>query len=213
MNLGDIKNHVYKKTKTNSTTFPAADMLIAVNNARQHCESIIRTFLDTYTSTDWTSSDLSTATAVPPFDLLFHELIPLWIEYDYFLDNDADKAAKLLTKIGTIELEFKKFYGLRNWKVITMTIANPAVITFNNHGFTSGQRVMFTTTGSLPTGVSSNTWYYVLSAGLGDDTFEISATKEGTAITTSGSQSGTHYVSTDQPKRLRVSTNTRDSNK
>lgn len=213
MNLSAIKAHIFKRTKTNATSYPASDMITDINNGRVRGESIIRTFLDIYTTTDWTTGDLSTGTAVPPFDPLFHELVPLWAEYDYFLDNDADKAAKLLPKITALEGEMRKFYGLRNWKIVTITIANPAVITFNNHGYIAGQRVMFTTTGALPTGLSSNTWYYVLGTGLADDTFQISATKNGTAITTTGSQSGTHYVATDQGKRMRLSTNNGDSNK
>jgi uncharacterized membrane protein len=213
MTLGDIKNHIYKRTKTNSTSFPAADMLIAVNTARQLVESIIRTFVDTYQTTDWTSGDLSTGTATPIFDTLFHELIPLWVEYDYGLDNDSSWLAGVLAKIQIKEADLKRFYGARNLKIATMTIASPGVFTLNNHGFVAGRRVLFTTTGALPTGISSNTWYYVLSAGLGDDVFEVSATKEGTAIVTSGTQSGTHYVLSDQGKRLRLWNNFADSNK
>jgi hypothetical protein len=74
----------------------------------------------------------------------------------------------------------------------TITIASPAVITLNSHGLGAGQIVQFTTTGSLPTGISSGKDYYVTKAGLTNDAFEISAAPEGSAISTSGSQSGTH---------------------
>jgi hypothetical protein len=73
----------------------------------------------------------------------------------------------------------------------TISIANPAVITFAN-SFAIDQEVVFTTTGALPTGLSFNTTYYVISAGLSGSSFQVSATRGGSAIVTSGTQSGTH---------------------
>lgn len=78
--------------------------------------------------------------------------------------------------------------------VITITIASPAVVTLVAHGFSADQVIYFTTIGSLPTGVTAGTAYYVLSTDLTADTFKFSATPGGSAINTSGSQSGTHYV-------------------
>jgi hypothetical protein len=75
---------------------------------------------------------------------------------------------------------------------ITVTIASPAVVTWTAHRFVAGQPVMFTTTGALPTGITAGTTYYVISAGLATDTFRISATVGGSAINTSGTQSGVH---------------------
>jgi hypothetical protein len=74
----------------------------------------------------------------------------------------------------------------------TITIASPAIVRLNGHGFGAGQVVQFTTTDSLPTGISAGTRYYVISAGLTAAAFEISATPDGPAINTSGTQSGTH---------------------
>ena len=76
----------------------------------------------------------------------------------------------------------------------TITIANPAVFTKSNHGLKQRDRVKFSTTGSLPTGLSASTTYYVLSAGLTLNTFGLSASPNGSAIITSGSQSGTHTL-------------------
>jgi len=72
----------------------------------------------------------------------------------------------------------------------TISIASPAVITMSNN-FVANQPVIFTTTGALPTGLTALTTYYVLSTGLSSSSFEVSATKGGTAVVTSGSQSGT----------------------
>jgi microcystin-dependent protein len=74
----------------------------------------------------------------------------------------------------------------------TVTLASPGVFTLNSHGLVAGDQVYFTTTGALPTGLSANTLYYVISAGLTTNAFEVSATRGGAAVNTSGSQSGTH---------------------
>lgn len=76
----------------------------------------------------------------------------------------------------------------------TVTIASPGVFTLNNHGLTVNDRVQFTTTGALPTGLSTATTYYVISSGLTANNFQVSASLSGTAVNTSGSQSGTHTL-------------------
>lgn len=76
---------------------------------------------------------------------------------------------------------------------VTITIATPAVITWTSHGLISGQRVQFTTTGSLPTGISTSTTYWVTV--IDSNTFNISTSlanaQAATFVATSGSQSGT----------------------
>jgi microcystin-dependent protein len=81
-----------------------------------------------------------------------------------------------------------------NKGTVTVTIASPAVFTLANHGLIAGDIVYLETTGALPTGLSQDTPYYVISAGLTSNTFELSATRAGSAINTSGSQSGTHTL-------------------
>ena len=71
----------------------------------------------------------------------------------------------------------------------TMTIAAPAVVTVAATP-PSGTPVVFTSTGTLPTGVVSGTTYFVKY--INATTFNIAATTNGTSITTTGSQSGTH---------------------
>lgn len=75
---------------------------------------------------------------------------------------------------------------------ITMTIASPGVVTWTSHGFVGGEKVVFTTTGALPTGVTAGTTYYVLSTSITANTFRFSTTSGGSAVNTSGTQSGTH---------------------
>ncbi len=75
---------------------------------------------------------------------------------------------------------------------VTITIASPGVVSWSSHALLAGMPVVFNTTGALPTGIVAGTTYYVLAAGLTANVFEIAATPGGTAINTSGSQSGTH---------------------
>ena len=94
-------------------------------------------------------------------------------------------------------------HGAINFESLTatMTIATPAVVLLGDgdgnlltHGLVAGDKFYFTTTGALPTGVSADKVYYVISAGLTSTAFEFSATLGGSAINTSGSQSGVHTL-------------------
>ncbi len=79
---------------------------------------------------------------------------------------------------------------------VTITVASPGVVSWTAHGLAAGTPVVFTTTGALPTGLTAGTTYYVIAAGLATDSFRVSATPGGSAINTSGSQSGTHTAAT-----------------
>lgn len=74
----------------------------------------------------------------------------------------------------------------------TMTIASPTVITRSAHGLANGQRVSFTTTGALPTGITAGTRYFVRDVTA--NTFRLALTRGGTLINATGSQSGTHTL-------------------
>lgn len=82
----------------------------------------------------------------------------------------------------------------------TVTIASPGVFTFTAHGLIANDTVQFTTTGALPTGLTANTNYYVISSGLSANAFQVSTTQGGSAVNTTGSQSGVHtlYKSTNR---------------
>jgi hypothetical protein len=82
--------------------------------------------------------------------------------------------------------------NIRYVKDFTVTIASPAVVTASSHGLTANTMVTLYTKGALPTGLTAGNTYYVLSTGLTANSFRLSATLNGTAINTSGTQSGTH---------------------
>lgn len=77
---------------------------------------------------------------------------------------------------------------------VTMTIAAPAVVTWTGSGLVSGNKVQFTTTGALPTGLTASTTYWVNA--IDANTFNVATSlanlQAGTYITTTGSQSGVH---------------------
>lgn len=75
---------------------------------------------------------------------------------------------------------------------VTMTIASPGVITWAEHGRSANDPIKFSTTGALPTGLTAGTTYFVVSASITTNTFQVSATAGGAAINTSGTQSGVH---------------------
>lgn len=79
----------------------------------------------------------------------------------------------------------------------TVTIATPGVVTLSGHGLKTGDVVTLATSGALPTGLAIATQYYVIY--VSSSTFRLATTLAnalaGTAITTTGSQSGTHTLS------------------
>lgn len=81
---------------------------------------------------------------------------------------------------------------LNQTSTVTITNANPGVVTWTAHGRNENDPVKFTTTGALPTGLALATTYYVVLAGMTTDTFRVSAAPNGAAIDTTGTQSGTH---------------------
>lgn len=87
-------------------------------------------------------------------------------------------------------------YDVENTTIgtFTVTIASPAVFSRTAHGLVAGDIVSFTTTGALPTGLTANTPYFVIATGLTADNFQVSTTRGGAAVNTSGSQSGTHTL-------------------
>ena len=72
----------------------------------------------------------------------------------------------------------------------TVTIASPAVLTFAAYTPVDNTVIILSTTGALPTGLSAGVAYYVVNAS--GSTCRLAATQAGTAINTSGTQSGTH---------------------
>src|SRR5262249_9706214 len=82
-------------------------------------------------------------------------------------------------------------------QTVTITIASPAVCSAPNT-YAANDMVVFTTTGALPTGITAGTTYYVQSSALTTASFKISTSPGGSDVNTSGTQSGTHTVQSEQ---------------
>lgn len=84
---------------------------------------------------------------------------------------------------------------------VTISVATPGVVTWpGGHGLEANSPVIFTPTGgSLPTGLTAGTVYYVRAAGLTPTTFTVSATPGGAGIATTGAGSATSITATAQP--------------
>ena len=103
-------------------------------------------------------------------------------------------------------MNFSKY----NFTVFTVTVADPAVFTSTAHELYTDDTIVLETTGALPTGLAIETTYYVVYNGITADTFQISTSRGGDPIVTTGTQSGAHsYLKTNRA-RLTPST---DSNK
>jgi hypothetical protein len=89
-------------------------------------------------------------------------------------------------------LQFEAYADFVGARTFTVNIASPAVITRVSHGLQPGYQITLSTTGALPTGLVAGEIYYVQSDGFTANSFSVSTAKRGTAITTTGSQSGTH---------------------
>ena len=94
---------------------------------------------------------------------------------------------------------YYELFSLLNPNIATsitasISIASPCVVGKTSHGLAAGGMVKFTTTGTLPTGITAGTVYFVTP--ISTSQFYLSTSKnaflEQVYVTTSGSQSGTH---------------------
>lgn len=135
-----------------------------------------------------------------------------WIEFD---DPDTDVIRSPIANDA-----FERFYwanslqqplyntrarltATKTQETVTVTIASPAVFTLNDHGLAVGDPVYFTTTGALPTGIVPLQYYFVKLV-VSANTFQVSSIPGGSAVNTSGTQSGTHTIWLNQPLKLGV---------
>lgn len=90
--------------------------------------------------------------------------------------------------------------------------ASPAVFTLVDHKLYACDEIVLATTGTLPTGLSVETTYYVIRTGITTSTFQLSTQKtsdgSGTAINTSSAGSGTHsFIKVNDAKLIPLQEN------
>ncbi len=63
---------------------------------------------------EFTSGDVSTGTKQPGVNSLYHDLIPLWVAYGYFLSNDQTMCQRIMDQIVRLEKAMTLDYGTRD---------------------------------------------------------------------------------------------------
>jgi hypothetical protein len=112
-------------------------------------------------------------------------------------DSKSVIMANLLTQLvnaGWTNVAYIGGLGFAD-QTFTVTIASPGVVSLTAHGLSANDTVVLKTTGTLPTGLTANTKYFVRNPAA--NTFELSASSGGASINTSVSQSGVHKVTTE----------------
>jgi len=90
------------------------------------------------------------------------------------------------TETGTIN-------ATRSSKTVTFATGNTTTATTSTaHGLSNGDSIQFTTSGTLPTGLSTGVTYYIINRT--DLTFIVSDTYNGNSVITTSAGSGTHTV-------------------
>lgn len=140
------------------------------------------------------SAPLSTVISLgSTFGMIASQNNSLWV---YAVDSDG---------AGTIVLATSSIYNddtlLSNIAVesaaATIDIAS-STITSASHGYQNNDGVLFTTTGALPTGLTSGTRYWVINATT--NTFQVTTVLGNAALSFSGTQSGLHTVHVASPR-------------
>lgn len=108
---------------------------------------------------------------------------------------DADGTIALVGSGTSGRLVSETFYTVVTSAAVTLTIASPCVVTPPAGQLPAvGSPVVFSTTGSLPTGLTAGTTYFIAGVDTAAGTFSVSATLGGAEVNTSGGQSGTHSI-------------------
>ena len=63
---------------------------------------------------EFTSAEVSTGTKKPGFNSLYHDLIPLWVAYDYAVTNGLPSAQGFMQEIQRKEIQIVQDYSRRN---------------------------------------------------------------------------------------------------
>lgn len=113
----------------------------------------------------------------------------LWI---WAIDSDGAGTIKLGASTvkydeGSLQTSTKESF------TVTITNATPAVFTASGNTLATNDRIKLSTTGTLPTGLSTATTYYAVAIGTdGAGKFRVATSPDGTAVNTTSAGSGTH---------------------
>ncbi len=105
----------------------------------------------------------------------------------YYIVNSATNTFRIASSVGGTAISTTTAgSGIH-------TASTPAIINWTSHGLANGTAVGFTTTGTLPAGMTADTVYYVNTAT--PNAFQISAAVGGVSVVTTTAGSGVHTAS------------------
>jgi hypothetical protein len=165
MTAADIKNKIYYLTKTNSTSFPAADILIAINNAYERVGQLILRADAKWQWDDTNQTDLPNATTDLVSGQQDYSLTSTHLTIDRVEIKDAGGNWHLLTQIDQQELKRDRCVALGAYQSTSGTpneydLIGSSVFLYPkpNYNSTAGLKIYFTrgpalyTSGELSTG-------------------------------------------------------------
>lgn len=137
-----------------------------------------------------TGSQILIGGTTPSWGTLPTAALPALNQYNVNIGNSSNASTATNTNLlGDVKASTQS-------STVTITIATPGVISYSSHGQVTGNKFYLTTTGALPTGITASTTYYVIYVDA--NSFQFATTYAnaivGTAVATSGSQSGTHTL-------------------
>lgn len=118
----------------------------------------------------------------------------LWLRKPLAFPTIAGQSTYSPTQLSLSDFGMWDIDSFRNYAnpTATLSIGAPCVVFLQDHRLAANDTVIWATTGALPTGLAAGTTYYVISVDA--DHFQLAATVNGSAITTSGTQSGVHTL-------------------
>lgn len=195
----------FRLTLTSGTPVTTSDV---TNASTIYCSPFSGNLISLYDGSNWVtyssnefSLALGTLTNATPYDVFCYSNSGVPTLEFLAWTNTTTRATNLvyqdgiLCKSGALTRRYLGTFFNAGNKTSTVTISNatPGVVTWNSHGLYANAPVVFTTTGTLPTGLSPNTTYYVsVVSGMTANTFSVSATPGGASIATSSAGSGVH---------------------
>jgi hypothetical protein len=109
----------------------------------------------------------------------------------YLSAATAGLLTTVIPALPNLEVAAARIMTLSTTATVTISNASPAVIGWSGHALPIGARVTFSSTISLPTGITALQHYYVMTAGYGTNAFQIELVQgSGTPINTSSAGSG-----------------------
>lgn len=121
----------------------------------------------------------------------------LWLRKDFAFPTVAGQTVYTTTQIGLTDFGLWARDSFRNYAnpIVSISIASPAVISLQANRLNSGDTIKFSTSNTLPTGLTAGVTYFVVNPSI--DTFQVALISGGSAINTTGTQSGVHKVTSN----------------